>query len=283
MAQFYNQAVFSYNGKTVNSNITSGEIVQALSAAKTALVPEYEPNGDVTYAISITNSSTSPFSDLTITDDLGAYPNAAGQTVYPLDADTDSVKYYADGILQPAPTVVGTQPLIITGIEVPAGGNAVIIYQSKTNSYASPAADGEIINTAVISGAGLAEDITVTETVTAQQQPIISVVKTLSPETVSENSEVTYTFTVYNFGNTAVGAADNAEMTDTFTPVLRNISVTLDGQQKTTGYTYAEQTGLLTIQPGTVTVPAAAVSQDPATGEYSVVPGTAVITVTGTI
>ena len=166
---------------------------------------------------------------------------------------------------------------------MPANGNAVVIYQAAANSYASPAADGEIVNTAVISGAALAEDITVTETITAVQQPIISIVKSLSPEVVSENSELTYTFTVYNYGNTAISTADNAAITDTFTPALRDIAVTFNGQEKTTGYTYDETTGVLTIQAGTVTVPAATVSQDPATGEYAVVPGTAVITVTGTI
>ena len=58
MAAFFNQAAFSYNGNTVNSNITTGEIISALTADKTSLLPTYEPNGEVTYIISITNSST---------------------------------------------------------------------------------------------------------------------------------------------------------------------------------------------------------------------------------
>ena len=283
MATFYNQAAFSYNGNTINSNITTGEIVQSLTADKTSLLPTYSPNGVVTYVISITNDSNSSFTDLTVTDDLGAYETAEGQTVYPLDIMTESVKYFINGEEQPAPTVTAEQPLTLDGIDIPAEGNAVIVYQAMANSFASPAADGSITNTAVISGAALTEDMTVSATVTAVQQPVISMVKTLSPTTVSENSQVTYSFTVYNYGNTEVSATDNAVITDTFTPALRDITVTMNGQTKTTGYSYDEVSGLLTTSEGAVTVPAATISQDPVTGEYAVVPGTVVITVTGTI
>ncbi|MBQ9541602.1 hypothetical protein [Ruminococcus sp.] len=283
MATFYNQAAFSYNGNTINSNITTGEIVQSLSADKTSLLPTYSPNGVVTYVISITNDSNSAFTDLIVTDDLGAYETAEGQTVYPLDIMTESVKYFINGEEQPAPTVTAEQPLTLDGIDIPAEGNAVIVYQAMANSFASPAADGSITNTAVISGAALTEDMTVSATVTAVQQPVISMVKTLSPTTVSENSQVTYSFTVYNYGNTEVAATDNAVITDTFTPALRDITVTMNGQTKTTGYSYDEVSGLLTTSEGVITVPAATISQDPVTGEYAVVPGTVVITVTGTI
>ena len=37
MANFYNQATLAYNGKTVNSNITIGEIVEKITVTKTAV------------------------------------------------------------------------------------------------------------------------------------------------------------------------------------------------------------------------------------------------------
>lgn len=36
MATFTNQATLTYNGGTVNSNIVTGELVQVLTASKTA-------------------------------------------------------------------------------------------------------------------------------------------------------------------------------------------------------------------------------------------------------
>lgn len=281
MATFYNQAAFSYAGGTVNSNVTEGEIKQALTAAKTSLRANYEPNGDVSYVISLTNTGTVAYTGLTVSDNLGAYETATPTTVYPLDVEETSVKYFVNGTEQ-APTVSTTQPLVLTDVEVPAGGNTVIVYQARANSFASPETTGSIQNTVTISCGGLTEAVTADATVTPTQQPIISIIKCLSPTTVTENSQVTYTFTVYNSGNTEVAACDNATITDTFSPVLTGITVTLNGQP-TTDYTYTEATGVFATNAGAMTVPAATVSQNPATGEYSVVPGTAVLTVTGTI
>ena len=73
MATFYNQATLSYNGNTTTSNITTGELVEVLSAKKHALLPDYVAGDAVTYIVTVVNSGTVPFTDLTITDDLGKY------------------------------------------------------------------------------------------------------------------------------------------------------------------------------------------------------------------
>ena len=56
MAEFTNQATLTYNGNTTTSNITVGEIVEVLSAAKTPLVATYTQDGRVTYTVSLINS-----------------------------------------------------------------------------------------------------------------------------------------------------------------------------------------------------------------------------------
>mgnify|MGYP007043298606 CR=1 FL=1 len=53
MATFYNQATLSYNGNTTTSNITAGELVEILTAAKTAVTDTYQSGGRITYIISI--------------------------------------------------------------------------------------------------------------------------------------------------------------------------------------------------------------------------------------
>ena len=74
-------------------------------------------------------------------------------------------------------------------------------------------------------------------------------------------------------------------LTDTFDPALSGITVTLDGAPlaETTGYTYDEATGEFATVAGAVTVPAATFTQDETTGAWTLTPGTAVLTVTGTI
>ena len=123
--------------------------------------------------------------------------------------------------------------------------------------------------------------LTATETVTVSDAPVLSIVKSMSPSVISENGTVTYTFTVQNSGNTAAEAADNIVITDIFDPVLTITGVTLNGTA-TTAYTYEAESGTFATTAGTVTVPAAAFTQN-ADGSYTVTPGTAVLTVTGTV
>ena len=56
MAIFTNQATLVYNGGSANSNIAVGEILEVLSADKTAVEGSYAPGELVTYVITIRNS-----------------------------------------------------------------------------------------------------------------------------------------------------------------------------------------------------------------------------------
>ncbi len=282
MAIFYNQATLSYSGGVVNSNITTGEILEVLSATKTAVVDEYTPGSDVTYVINIINSGNTAFTGLTVTDDLGEY-TLGTETLRPLDYVDGSVNYFVNGVLQPTTTVNDEDSLAITGISVPAGGVVTIIYTARVNSFAPPSVGGTIENTAVISGGGIT-DITVTETVTATAEPLLTITKSVSPSTVTENGRITYTFVIQNIGNTPAVATDNVVVTDTFDPILTDITVTYNGTIWTSpaNYTYDETTGLFVTVLGEITVPAATFTQD-ASGNWVIDPGVAVITVTGTI
>lgn len=283
MASFFNQATLSYNGNLINSNVTTGEIVQTLSATKTAVTSTYGAEDTVTYVVNIVNSGAIPFTGLTLTDNLGAYPLGTG-TVTPLTYKTDSIRYFINGALQAAPTVADESPLTVTGISVPADSNASIVYETTVNSFAPLAADAEITNTATITGGSLNTPVTAEETISVEESPNLSVFKTLSPTSVTENGIVTYTITIQNTGNTAAAASPNLYITDTFNPPLSNVSVTLNGAPLSVpSYTYNEATGVFTTAANVISVPAATYSQDPTTGVWSVTPGTAVITVTGTI
>ncbi len=284
MAIFTNQATLSYNNTTTTSNIVTGEIVNVLSASKNAINQEYSFDDVITYAISIINSGTTAFNNLTVTDNLGAY-TIGTTTLVPLTYVSGTANYYANGVLQTAPTVTDANPLTITGINVPAGGNVIILYSARVNEYAPLASGSTITNTAVISGSCLSNNLTVSETITVADAAQLSITKSLSPETVTENGQLTYTFVIQNTGNTAAVATDNATVTDLFDPILENITVTLNGVVLTEGlqYIYDETTGLFQTVAGVITVPAATYVQDPVTGQWNITPGTTILTVTGTI
>ncbi len=284
MAIFSNQATLSYNGNTTNSNIAYGEILDVLTATKTAVEGTYTPGETVTYVVTLRNTGATTLTGITITDDLGGY-TFGGTTVYPLTYTANSAALFVNGTPQPAPAVTAGPPLVVSGLTIPAGGDLVLVYQAVANAFADPAVGGTIVNTVTATGDGITTPITATETVIAESAPNLTISKSISPSQVVDNDRVTYTFVIQNTGNEAVVATDNATITDTFDPILTNLVVTYNGTPWTEGvqYTYNEATGLFTTLPGALPVPAATYTQDPVTGAYTLTPGIATLTVTGTI
>lgn len=283
MAQFTNQATLSYNNAVINSNIAVGEILEVLSAIKTAVRGAYSQNDTITYIISIVNAGTTAFSGLTVTDNLGTYPFGT-ETLTPLTYVDGTVRYYVNGILQPAPAVTDGPPLVFTGISVPANGNVMLIYETEVNSFAPVALGSVITNEAVIAGGGITP-ITVTETVEVLSAPLLTITKSVSPIPVTENGRLTYTFLIQNTGNVPVNAIGGAVITDIFDPILSDLTVSFNGVTWTEGpdYVYDPATGTFTTVSGRITVPAATYTQDPVTGAWVVNPGVSTLVISGTV
>lgn len=283
MATFTNYAKLSYNGITTESNVVTGELLETLSAVKTAVPEAYTANGTVAYVVSLVNSGTAAFNALTVTDDLGGY-TFDGATVYPLAYSDGSVKYYVNGILQATPSVTAGPPLEISGISVPAGGNAIIVYEARVTGYAPLGTEATVTNTVTISGTGLSTSVTASETIGNSPETELNITKAISPAAVTENGTLTYTFVIENTGSVAATAADNVIMTDTFDPILDPLSVTFNGTAWTQGinYTYDATTGVFATQAGEITVPAATYTQNDS-GVWTVQPGTATLVITGTV
>ena len=283
MAIFTNQATLSYNNTVTTSNVTTGELLEVLSVTKTALQSTYGPGDAVVYFIQLVNTGTVPFTALTVNDDLGAY-DFDGATVTPLDYVDGTLRYFADGVLQSTPTVTAGPPLAVSGITVPAGGSALLVYEAQPNAFAPGGAGAAITNIATVSGGGLSAPLTAEATVTAASAPYLTISKSLCPLTVTENGQLTYTFWLQNSGSAPAVATDNAVITDTFSPILSGLTVTFNGEVWTEGvdYTYDEATGAFATLPGRITVPAATFTQN-ASGVWVSEPGTAVLRVTGTV
>ena len=284
MAIFSNQATLTYNGSSTNSNVVYGEILDVLVATKTAVEGTYTPGQIVTYVVTLRNTGTGVLTGLTVTDDLGGYV-FNGTTVYPLTYVDGSAALFTNGVPQAAPAVTAGPPLVFSGISVPAGGDAVLVYQAQANAFADPAPGGTVVNTVTVTGDGLNAPVTATETVDAAVDAALTISKSVTPAQVVDNDRITYTFVIQNSGNQPVVATDNAAVSDTFDPILTALSVTFDGAVWTQGvqYNYNEATGLFTTVPGQILVPAATYVQDPVTGAYTATPGIATLVVTGTV
>ena len=176
--------------------------------------------------------------------------------------------------IEPAESTGG---LSFTVPNVPAGGNAQILYRTEVNGYAPLAGGSTITNTASTVG-GATDSVTLT----AENKADVRVLKAMSPDPVTAGGTLTYTFDIYNYGN---AEATGLILTDSFDPAPTGITVTVDGENvPETGYNYVS--GVLTLPSGTgseITVPAATYTSAPVTGEVSVTPGHISVIVTGTV
>ena len=227
MATFTNQATLTYNGGTVNSNIVTGELVQVLTASKTAAAESYRTGDLVTYVVQLRSTGAAALTGLTVTDTLGTtnFPVTGGTVqLTPLTYQAGTLRYFMNGVLQTAPAVtVLANGIRIEGITVPAGGVSTLVYTTRVNAFADPSAEGTIENTVTVTGGGLTDAVTATETLPAAAAAELRIVKALEPVRVSDSGTLTYTFTIENYGGAAADAAAGITVTDRFDPILRNI------------------------------------------------------------
>ncbi len=283
MATFTNQAMLTYNGITTASNTVTGELIGALSAAKTSLSDEYACGDRITYIISLINSSASAINDLTVTDDLGAYELGEEQ-VRPLTYVEGSAAQFVNGVPAAEPAVSAGGDLVFTGINVPAGSNVLLVYEAEVNGSAPLDTGSSITNSVSAQGPAIANPVEASNKIEVSSAPELSIVKAMSPLTVMENGTLTYTFVIENTGNAPAGEDADLVLNDTFSPKLSGITVMLDGTQLVSpaDYTYDELSGEFATVPGVITVPAASYSRA-ADGSVTAVPGRATLTVTGTV
>ncbi|MBQ3938715.1 MAG: hypothetical protein II724_05140 [Clostridia bacterium] len=281
MSTFKNQAALSYNGATTVSNTVTGEITGVLTAAKNSLADCYFANSRLTYIISLINSGDAALTDVTVTDDLGEF-ELGDASFTPLSYVEGSAACFVDGVLSAPPAVSAADGLIFSGLTVPANGNTLIVYEAEANGYAPLDAGSCITNTASVTGARIGSAVTASETVPAMSEAMLSIAKSLSPLSVNENGSLTYTFVIENTGSAPAEGDPGPVLSDTFDPVLTELTATLNGAalNEGEGYTYDEATGEFETMPGVLSIPAASYARG-SDGSVTVTPGKAVLTVSG--
>lgn len=280
---------FTANGTqgSAVSNLASTTLRGPLAVTKASMESVYRGDSRLTYIVTLENTSSAQLTNVTLTDNLGTFsytPESTGTqiSVTPLSY-TGPARYYINGVFSQLLTpTVADNSLTFTVPSLPANATGLIVYDVTVNGNAPLSVESEITNTVSATAGTVLEPVTAQNTVAADSYADVRIIKTMTPDPVIEGGNITYTFTIYNYGNTD---ADSLVLTDTFSPApTAPLTVTLNGSTvATSDYTY--QDGVFTFpadSAAAVSVPAATFTTS-ATGTVSVTPGTAVITVTGVI
>lgn len=282
--QISNQALltFVYDGQSGSavSNIATTTLQGPLTAEKTSLRSQYTRDEEMTYILTMSNTGISPLTGLRVTDNLGTY-SLNGISVAPLTYVGPARLYVNGAFISEITPELAADSVSFVLSSLSAGENAMILYTVRINQAAPLAAGSTITNTAVWTADTLAEPVVASHIIQAADRADVSIVKSMSPNPVSGGGQLTYTFMLYNYGNTA---ATNVVLTDAFFPAPNPISVTVDGQPVSSSE-YSYTGGTLTLPAAgssySLTIPPAVFSQDPATGAFSATPGVTTIVVQG--
>lgn len=282
-----NRASISYNNGTASittvSNTTTASVNEALSIQKSSLTETYRVGDDLTYVITLQNSSEGAVTNVVVTDDLGSY-DFNGSVLTPLSYGGSAQLYINGSFVSALTPVISASNIVFSIASIPAGGNAQIIYNATVNDYASGGTGSFLTNTASVAfecdclcNQGSSDS----ETVVADSFAELRLIKSVCPNPIICGDRITYVIDIYNYGNIA---AEGVVLTDTFTPPLEDIVVSVDGTIiPATDYTYVD--GLLTLPAAesgySITVPAASFVQNPVSGIFETTPGQVQIIISG--
>ena len=197
-----NEATISYvfsgstEARTDTSNVTNVTLRDAngISITKTSGSTTFVPGGTITYVVTITNTGTSWFSGVRITDNL----SGNGYLTYVPDS---AVLFINSQYL--APEIASTSPLVFTLSPLSVGQTMVLTYTCRVPNTI-PATVESITNT--VEGIGYTFNSTATDTsshtVTRSSVSEVNITKTASAESVAPGELFSYTLTLTNQGTT---------------------------------------------------------------------------------
>ena len=285
MAQIItNQASLQYQygdtNATVLSNIATAVLAQPLSVEKTSLRDAYRAGDTPTFVLRVVNSGSTVLNNVTVRDDLGTFTSGT-VSVTPYAFLPDAI-LFVDGVNNGVLTPTGGEDEIVFTIPtLPADTTALIVYEVALTEEAPLAAGESITNTVTATADGLTDSAQDSFTATAAEYADVTITKTMTPSVV-DGGRIVYTFDIENRGN---AEAENIVLRDAFDPAPESITVAVNGTiLPATEYSYVG--GVLTV-PGAfgtpLSLPAAQITRNPATGNVIITPSALRITVTGTL
>lgn len=277
---------FEYGSQTgfASSNTAVTTLRETVSMSKISLGSSYFLDDNVFYTIAVNNDNNSEITNVRVTDDLGSYFADCSITPFtPLTYSGPANLYIGGVFCSEVEPEVYVNKIMFNISSIPACSNALITYKVSVNDRAPLICGSHITNAATLCFENLLDPITASNTLTVAKTADVRIIKHMCPDPVIRGEKITYSFFLYNYGNTE---AVNVVFTDTFSPAPSNITVSVDSENiYPTEYSYIN--GTLTIpaycSDSSLCIPAASFCQNPITGIVTITPGITAITVVGQI
>lgn len=283
-----NQATLNYRYGTSNasavSNIVTAPIGTQLSIEKTSLTETYRIGQDITYVISVSNNGGTVTGDITVFDDLGSF-TFNGNEYTPLTY-LGPAQLFVNGVFESDIEPYFNENGIIFELEgLDAEANLQIIYRARVNEFANGEQESSITNTVTVENNCFCpcdEPTTDSAIIVSENFADVRIVKSVCPNPIICGEELTFSFEISNYGNIE---AREIVLTDTFVPLLNDITVRINGNViPESDYDY--NNGVLTLpneNGDEIIIPAAEFQRNPTTGVVTVTPSKIIISVSGTL
>lgn len=283
-----NQATLNYRYGTSSasavSNIVTALIGTQLSIEKTSLTETYRIGQDITYVISISNNGGTVTGDITVFDDLGSF-TFNGNEYTPLTY-LGPAQLFVNGVFESDIEPDFNENGIIFELEgLDAEANLQIIYRARVNEFANGEQESSITNTVTVENNCFCpcdEPTTDSAIIVSENFADVRIVKSVCPNPIICGEELTFSFEISNYGNIE---AREIVLTDTFVPLLNDITVRINGNViPESDYDY--NNGVLTLpneNGDEIIIPAAEFQRNPTTGVVTVTPSKIIISVSGTL
>ena len=245
--------------------------LNSVNLEKSCLSQNYFPGDCITYIIDIKNNSDIPVFGLKIKESMGISKDESSSGSYSPLKYTGIFRYYLNGnnteILDPK---VYSDKIIFEIDTLPALSNASIIYSAKITESAPLKTQSYITNKSSLIIPTNGKTLESSNTLKVKEIADIKTVKHI--KNFCENG-VTYTISIYNYGNIP---AENIMVKDKFERKFSNLNIKINSKNLNTSDYIYNSDGLQIPSYGSkysISVPEAKFIRDETSGKFSIIPG----------
>lgn len=256
---------------TAISNSTDFMSIESVALEKFCLAEDYFLGDKIAYIIDIKNNSEIPLFNIKVKEDMGKPKCADGSDSYTPLKYASAFRYYINGNISPGtePKIYSDQIIFEIGA-IPALSAVTIIYSAEITENAPLKAESSITNGSSLIIPSTGKTLSASHTIKVRE---VADIKTIKQIRKSYGAGVTYSISIYNYGNIP---AKNVIIKDKIEHTSSNLNIKI-GSKLLSASEYSLTSNELQIpsygSKYSVSVPEAKFIKDEISGKFGIIPG----------